>query len=193
MVRIKSLELNQIIKLLKEGKVGVIPTDTIYGIVGSAQNPETVEKIYKLRKRALDKPMIILIASLNDLNYFNITLTEKQKKVLEKIWPNPVSVILPCISNKFEYLHRGKKSLAFRMPKNEILLDILKNAGSLVAPSANFEGEKPSENIEEAKKYFGNKVSFYINGGVLSSLPSTIVEVNEEGEFKVLRAGAFRI
>ncbi len=183
----------KLISLLKSGGIAVVPTDTIHGIVGSALKPEVVEKIYQLRRRALDKPFIILIFSIKDLEKFGVKLTNKQKEFLEKNWPNPLSVILPVTSEKFKYLHRGTNSLAFRMPKNKRLLELSKNVGPLVVPSANFEGEKPSENIMEAKKYFGDKVDFYVDGGKLSSIPSTIVELNKDGIFKVLRQGAFRI
>lgn len=177
-----------VVNLLKKGKVGVIPTDTIYGIVGSALNPEVVERIYQLRKRATDKPMMVLISSLNDLNRFNVSLTEKQVKLLNNIWPNPVSVVLPVNSERFKYLHRGKKSLAFRIPKNEDLLKLLSETGPLVAPSANFEGEKPSQNIGEAKKYFGDKIDFYVDGGEIQSKPSMLVVMTDES-VKILRQG----
>lgn len=183
----------EIIKLLKEGKVGVMPTDTIYGIVGSASNPQTVEEIYRLRKRAKDKPFIILISSLKDLEKFDISLTTEQKEFLEKNWPNPLSVVLPVTSEKFKYLHRGKKSLAFRMPKDRTLLNLLEQTGPLVAPSANLEGEKPAENVEEAKAYFGNQASFYLDRGKIKSLPSTIIQLYEDGTKIVLREGSFRV
>ena len=70
---------SEIVNLLKEGKVGVMPTDTIYGLVGSALNPQTVEEIYLLRKRATDKPFIVLISSINDLGKFGVFLTKEQK------------------------------------------------------------------------------------------------------------------
>ncbi len=167
-----------IVNLLKKGEIGVIPTDTIYGIVGSALNPQTVEKIYKLRKRSKNKPFIILISSLDDLKKFDIKLTKKQEVFLKKLWPNPVSVVLP----------RGKNSLAFRIPKNEKLLELLREVGPLVAPSANFEGEKPAQTLDEAKKYFGDKVDFYIDGGEIISKPSALIEFSDTG-VKVLRPG----
>lgn len=165
-----------------------MPTDTIYGICGSALNPKTVEKIYALRKRTPDKPMIILISSIKDLEKFNIQLTLKQKNILEKIWPNPISVILPCENQRFKYLHRGKNSLAFRMPKDSFLQQILQKTGSLVAPSANFEGETPAETIEQAKKYFAENVDFYLDGGIIRSKPSTLIELTNGG-FTILREG----
>lgn len=182
----------QIVQLLREGKIGVMPTDTIYGIVGSALNPQTVEEIYTLRKRDTTKPLIVLISSLDDLKKFDITLSPEQKEYLKKIWPNPVSVILPCPKEKFAYLHRSKKSLAFRLPKNGMLVQILKEAGPMVAPSANLEKEKSAETIEQAKKYFGKKMAFYLDGGRIQSKPSTIVQLYEDGKRIILRKGSYK-
>lgn len=187
------MDIDQIIQLLKLGKIGVMPTDTIYGIVGSALNPQTVEEIYQLRKRSTDKPMIILIFSLSDLKKFNVKLTNKQKDFLKKIWPNPVSVVLPTSSKRFKYLHRGKNSLAFRMPKKEMLLKILQKVGPMVAPSANYEGEQPSKTIAQAKGYFAEKVDFYVDGGKIKSEPSTIVKLDNEGIPTILRDGRIRL
>jgi len=71
--------LKKIIKILKEGGIGVLPTDTIYGLVGSALNKETVEMIYKIRKREKTKPFIILISSPKDLKIFEIKIKPFQK------------------------------------------------------------------------------------------------------------------
>lgn len=182
----------QIVQLLKSGKVGVIPTDTIYGIVGSALNPETVERIYILRKRSGNKPLIILISDFKDLETFGIILTQHQKDFLQKNWPNPLSVVLNCGDEKFKYLHRGTNSLAFRMPNNEPLLEVLKRVGPLVAPSANWEGEKPAENIAEAKKYFGSNVAFYVDGGNISAQSSTLVDFTKDSP-NILRQGSFKV
>lgn len=186
------METKQIVQLLKSGKIGVIPTDTIYGVVGSALNPQSVKEIYTLRKRATDKPMIILISSLDDLGKFDIKLNQMQSKFLKRCWPNPLSVILPCVSDQFKYLHRGTNSLAFRIPKDEWFLQLLKQVGPLVAPSANFEGEEPSENIDQAKKYFGGNVDFYVDRGRINSLPSTLIELEKDGSYKMLREGGFK-
>lgn len=163
--------INHIGESIKRGEMGVIPTDTIYGIVCSAFNETSVEKLYKIRKRNKDKPMIILIGSVDDLKLFNInTLVDR--------WPEKTSIVFDC--NDFEYLHRGKKSLAFRLPHDKDLISILKISGPIVAPSANIEGSRPSENIEEAKKYFGDTVDFYLDKGTIISKPSKIIYLNNE-------------
>jgi L-threonylcarbamoyladenylate synthase len=186
------LEIEQLGLSLKSGKIGVIPTDTIYGICTSALNPKSVEKIYDLRKRAKDKPMIILISSLEDIKLFDISLSDVQQSLLESVWPNPVSIILPVSNPKFEYLHRGKNSLALRMPKNDFIHKLLEFSGSLVAPSANFEGEKPAESIDEAKAYFGEEVEIYIDNGPLTSPASTLIDLTSDKP-EILRQGSFKL
>lgn len=130
----------KITHILKNGGIGILATETLYGLVGSALSKKAVERIYKLKKRTPSKPFIILISNLNDLNHFNIKINNSIKKFLQKIWPNPVSIILLCHDNKFEYLHRGTNTLAFRIPDKPDLLELLKQTGPLVAPSANPEG-----------------------------------------------------
>jgi L-threonylcarbamoyladenylate synthase len=171
--------------MLRRGGVGVIPTDTIYGIVGSALRPKTVELIYKLRRRDRRKPMIVLIARTGDIRQFGVALDQRTKKVLAKVWPGKVSIILPA--KKFRYLHRGTGSIAFRLPKPQWLRELLLKAGPLVAPSANREGEPPARTVAEAKKYFGDKAWFYVDKGRFASKPSTVIKI-EEGKPVVLRS-----
>lgn len=178
-------------KMLKSGKVGIIPTDTIYGIVGLALNPKVVEKIYQIRNRDIKKPMIILISNIEDLKQFNINLSKKEKIILQKNWPGAISVVINSPDSKFDHLQRGTKSLAFRIPDNQFIKNTLKISGPLVAPSANPQGEKPATTIERAKIYFGNKVDFYVDGAV-ENKPSTIVKL-ENNNLTLIRKGAMEI
>lgn len=180
-------------KVIQKGGVGVLPTDTIYGLVGSALNKAAVERIYQIRRRAPQKPMIILISSINELaNFMGQPERLKAEVFLKKIWPNPVSIILPVPHRRWNYLHRGTKTLAFRMPKPVKLLNLLKKTGPLVVPSANFEGEKPAMTIEEAKEYFGDKVDFYEEGGKLDAKPSTLIEI-KNNKIIILRQGGYEL
>lgn len=188
----KRLTFNKVINPIQDGQLAILPTDTLYGLVGSALNKKTVEKIYQLKQRTPDKPFIILISSLDDLKLFNISLSDKTKKFLDQIWPNPVSVILPCVSDQFFYLHRGTKSLAFRLPKNQSLLKLLKQTGPLVAPSANPENLPPAQVLDQTITYFGDQVKFYVDGGTLTSQPSTLIKL-ENDRVVVLREGAYKI
>lgn len=169
----------------------MLGTDTIYGLVGSALLPETVERIYRLQGRDPKKPMIILISSLQDLDIFKIEIDDNLQQALSKLWPGKVSVILPCPNFKFKYLHRDTKTLAFRLPQKEELINLLRETGPLVAPSANLEGKEPAKAIEEARVYFRDQVDFYLDEGRVEGLPSTLVAI-EKGKCMVKRNGAIR-
>ncbi|TSC82584.1 MAG: tRNA threonylcarbamoyladenosine biosynthesis protein [Parcubacteria group bacterium Gr01-1014_20] len=169
------------IKVLKNGGVGVIPTDTIYGIVGSAFNKKTVERIYKLRQRNLKKPMIVLFGQISDLKKFGIPLKTKNYNLESETWPSKTSIVFSAPGAKFRYLHRGGKTLAFRLPKLKKLREFLKKTGPLVAPSANRQGEPTAKTIRQAQKYFGSQVNFYIDVGKLSSKPSRLIRITRSG------------
>jgi L-threonylcarbamoyladenylate synthase len=182
-----------IIAILLSGGIGILPTDTLYGVVGSALSRKTVERIYELRKRNLKKPMIVLISSFDDLKIFGIKIDSKQKKILKNIWPEKVSVVLDCPLKKMEYLHRGTKTLALRFPKDKWLINFLKKTGPLIATSANLAGQTPAKTFAEAKKYFGEKVDFYVDKGKLKSTHSTLIKISKNGEIEILRQGAIKI
>lgn len=181
-----------IIKIIKNGGIGVLATDTIYGLVAPALQKESVERVYAIRRRDADKPMIILISSIDDLDIFNIRLSAQEKKKISSFWPGQVSVILPCPGRKWEYLHRGTQSLAFRCPQKADLAKLIKKAGPLLAPSANMAGKEPAKTIEEAQGYFGNSVDFYVDEGEIIGQHSTIIKL-EGGEIVVKRRGAVKI
>ena len=176
-----------LISILKKGGVAVTPTDTIYGIVGQAQNVATVHRIYNLKKRDPEKPCIILIGDTSALLEFSITLSKEQEKKLLEFWPGPVSIIFDCEDESFSYLHRGTKTLAFRLPALIDLQNLITKTGSLIAPSANPEGLPPATNTEEARKYFGDSVDLYLDGGKIMSKPSKVIKLHKDGSVNILR------
>ncbi|MFH0969709.1 MAG: L-threonylcarbamoyladenylate synthase [Patescibacteria group bacterium] len=186
------IEIKKIANILLNDGIGVLPTDTLYGLVGRAFSRKAFDRIFELKKRNPKNPFIILISSIKDLDLFDIKVNENAKKMLEKYWPGKVSIILPCDNEKFSYLHMGTKTLAFRTPDKKDLLKILEKTGPLLAPSVNHPGEKEALTIEEAKKYFGSSVDFYVDEGKLESLPSTLIKI-ENGKIVVLREGAVEI
>lgn len=177
-----------LINVLREGGVAVIPTDTIYGIVGQALNKDAVLRIYQIKKRAPEKPCIILIGDIKELEKFLINLSEKQKNKFEELSAGgAVSIILDCPDDVFSYLHRGTKTLAFRLPETKELRNLLMKTGPLVAPSANPEGLSPAKNINEARTYFSDSVNMYIDGGEISGKASRVIKLWKDGSISILR------
>lgn len=174
-------------RMLKQGGVVIMPTDTLYGMLGQALNESTVNRIYAIRKRDPRKPCIILIGDINELEKFSVVLSEKQKQAIGKYWPGPVSIVLDCSEEKLFYLHRGTRTLAFRLPAPQAFRDFLLKTGPLVAPSANTETFPPSDNVHDAEKYFGDQVDLYVDGGELSGKASKIIKLRKDGTADIIR------
>ncbi|MBI4094810.1 MAG: Sua5/YciO/YrdC/YwlC family protein [Candidatus Liptonbacteria bacterium] len=163
--------------MLKRGGIGIVPTDTILGLVGVARRRSTVERIYRVRRRNPKKPLIVLIARIEDLRRFGVRITPRMRETLNRVWPGPVSVVLPCRSKKLSYLHRGTRAIAFRLPDHKTLAMLLRSVGPLVAPSANPEGLPPAKNLREARAYFGKNVDFYVSASSRRKKASSVIRI----------------
>jgi L-threonylcarbamoyladenylate synthase len=174
-------------ELLKAGKVGVMPTDTLYGLLASIEYEAAVRRVYELKHRSITKPCIILISSRDELARFGITPFDAQSAALDHHWPGPVSIIFPCGPQAPEWLHGGTHTLALRLPADEPLRALLQESGPLIAPSANPEGSAPATTVDEARAYFGDAVDFYKDGGVKEGQASTLLWLETDGTITVLR------
>lgn len=172
---------------LKNGAVGVIPTDTVYGLVASAHNPEAVARLYSLKSRE-HKPGTVIAASIDQL--VKLGIKKRYLTAVEQFWPGAVSVE---IHHNLDYLSQNTGRQAFRIPDDNGLLELLKNTGPLQTTSANLPGEPPATTVAEAKSSFGDKVDFYVDGGDLSDRkPSTIIRIVDDA-IEVIREGAVKI
>lgn len=184
MKKFADISSDNLVRLLRQGGIGVLLTDTLYGIVASANNPEAVERVYSVRGRDLNKPCIVLIGSLEQ-TWEDYTAYHP---LLNQLWPGKVSVILPAGQRSPSYIHRGTFSIAFRMPDSLILRNLLKQTGPLIAPSANTDGMPPAMNIKESESYFGDTVDFYVDSGQCSNTePSRLVKLQSDGTLITLR------
>ncbi len=174
-------------QLLQAGAVGVLPTDTVYGLVAQAANAQAVKRLYNLKRRE-HKPGTVVAASISQLE--ELGLKHRYLKAVEQFWPGQVSVEIP---HHLDYLHQGTGRQAFRVTADEQLRKLLLICGPLLTSSANQPGEPVSNTIEEAKNYFGDQVDFYVDGGDLSDrAPSTIIRIIDDA-IEIIREGAVRI
>jgi L-threonylcarbamoyladenylate synthase len=174
-------------ELLKPGAIGVIATDTVYGIVARAADPLAVERLYKLKRRD-HKPGTIIAASIDQL--VELGIPRRYLKAVEQFWPGAVSVEIP---HRIAYLHQNTGRQAFRIPDDKDLLALLNKTGPLQTSSANHPGEPPANTITEAKHYFGDSVDFYVDGGNLSKRQaSTIIRIIDDA-IEIVRQGSTQI
>lgn len=184
----KKVIINEAIDRLKQGKVGIIPTDTVYGLVALASDEQAVNKMYNLKNREV-KPGTIIAENIDQL--VELGIKRRYLKPVEHYWPYAISIVIPT-GFALDYLHLGKQSLAVRVTDNEELRNLLRNSGALVTTSANQPGKPPAETIEKAQEYFGDNVDFYVDGGKRSSQPSTIIRIVDDA-VELLREGTVKI
>lgn len=179
----------QLIALLNNDAVGVLPTDTLYGLVARAGSPKAVERLYALKHRER-KPGTTIAANIEQLK--DLGIDTNMLDSLAKYWPAPLSVVMPLDEN-LHYLHQGVGESPFRVVADDNLRILLEQTGPLVTSSANAPTEPPAQNIHEAQAYFGEHVDFYVDGGDIGDRqPSTIARLHD-GKLEVLRQGAASI
>ena len=179
----------EVIRLLNSGAVGFLPSDTIYGLSCRALDEQAVGRIHRLKKRDKHKPLVVLISSTGQLDELGIELSEVTPAL--KYWPGQLTII--CNTKKTPaWLQMGTGTQSVRIPGSPGLRRLIAKTGPLISTSANLAGQEPALNIAGAKKYFGDKLDFYVNIGMLSGKPSTIVKAGPDG-LEVIRPGAVDI
>jgi L-threonylcarbamoyladenylate synthase len=177
-------DLSEVADWLLAGKIGVLRTDTLYGLVCGANNQAAVERVYQAKGRDDNKSPIVLVATQQQL--FDVP-SQATGQFLETVWPGKVSVVIAS-NNAPDWIRRGNNSVAYRIPDNTWLNDLLTQHGPLIAPSANPEGEPTAQTIEQAIDYFGDTVDFYIDGGeVTDNTPSQLLRIAANGAIERLR------
>jgi L-threonylcarbamoyladenylate synthase len=174
----------EVVQMLQSGAVGVVPTDTVYGIVCSLFNQSAVERIYEIKDRDKTKPIGTILLSGSE----QIELYAKPEELLraEVFWPGPVSVVLD-LGVQFSYAHRGKESLPFRVPDSAALQSLVEKTGPLASTSANIAGQPPAVILQEALGVFRESVDFYVDGGDLSGRVSSKIIKFNGSEVEVIR------
>jgi L-threonylcarbamoyladenylate synthase len=174
---------------IKNGAVGIVPTDTLYGVVCGAADEVAVKRLYELKSRNA-KPGTLVAASIDQL--VDLGIPRRYLTAVKQYWPGPISIVIP-VGPTLGYLHQGKGSLAIRLPSDTQFQEFLQGTGPLLTSSANPPGAEPAHTIAEAKNYFGDTIDFYVDGGDLSGrAPSTIIRIIDDA-VEVIRQGAVKI
>lgn len=185
-------ELNDksLVQLLNSGAVGILPTDTVYGLVSRAADEAAVNRLYSLKHRE-NKPGTVIASSIDQL--IELGIKKRYLTAVNQYWHNGISIVIPT-STILNYLHQGKFSLACRIIDGPTqLVELINQTGPLLTSSANQPGEPISSNIIMAKNYFGDSVDFFVDGGeIINQKPSTIIRVVDDG-VEILREGAVMI
>ncbi len=159
-------ELDSAAQIIKNGGLVAMPTETVYGLGADAFNEKAVKKIYKAKGRESDNPLIVHVAGFGDWRELVKNIPEDAKKLAEKYWPGPLTIILPKSKKVPSVVSGGLDTVAVRMPRNEIALYFIQKCGCpIAAPSANISGSPSPTKFNHVFKDMNGKIDAIIDGG----------------------------
>jgi len=171
-----------------------IPTETVYGLAANAYMDSAVKKIFKLKKRPKNNPLIVHYHNIDSLER-DCLINDNFIKLYKKFSPGPITYILKLKKDSkiSKYVTNNQKSLAVRFPKHSLFKNLLKQLDyPLAAPSANITTKVSAVKVSDVKEEFGNKIKYVLNGGTCTvGIESTII--NLIGKPTILRLGGLDI
>lgn len=184
-------EIKEALQALERGDVVATPTDTVYGLVADPFKKEAIEKIYQLKGRSPDKPLILFVSSLEEANKF-AHFDERATKVANTFWPGPLTIVLKVRGSVPESVVTRKRTIAIRLPDSPYVSVLIKKLGKpLASTSANPSGFSAFILRREVKQKWGNRVTL-IGMSSKGARPSTILDLSEK-RAKILRKGPISI
>jgi L-threonylcarbamoyladenylate synthase len=178
---------------LEEGKLVVLPTDTVYGLAADAFSPRAVQNLLDAKGRSRRMPPPVLIGAPSTIDALVEQVPSWLRSAVEELWPGPLTVICHQQPSLTWDLGEAHNTVAVRMPDDERALALLEKTGPLAVSSANVTGEPAATTVEAAEDMLGGRVAVYLDGGPSASgVPSTILDATGTTP-KVLRQGAITL
>jgi len=181
--------LNKISQYLSTDKVGAIPTETFYALACNPFSEKALEKLFTLKGRSPNKPILLLLGRLEDLSLVVARIPSLAIKLIKAFWPGPLTLVLPAKKDLPKLLTADLGTVGVRLSSCEITRKVAQAFGKPVTgTSANISEKAPCRSAEEIAKVFPT-IDFIIEGGpVKSEKPSTVIEILEK-EIKLIREG----
>jgi L-threonylcarbamoyladenylate synthase len=182
---------------LHDGFLVAFPTETVYGLGADASNQKAVSRIFEIKNRPADHPLIVHISSVDQLDHWAINVPEYAYALSSKYWPGPMTLILNRSSNAKDWITGGQDTVGIRIPNHEMALTLIDEfkkigSGAIAAPSANKFGKVSPTSFQHVKQELSKDLTvndIILDGGVSSiGIESTIIDCTQ-AQPKILRPG----
>ncbi|GAB3951091.1 hypothetical protein GCM10029976_086890 [Kribbella albertanoniae] len=178
---------------IEAGDLVVLPTDTVYGLAADAFKSDAVQRLLDAKGRGRDMPPPVLISVVESLDALATDVPEAGRKLCEKFWPGPLTVICHAQGSLMWDLGETQGTVALRVPDHENTRELLSRTGPLAVSSANKSGQAAALDVYDAEEQLGDAVAVYLDGGeVTGGEPSTIIDITTETP-RVIRLGALTL
>lgn len=173
-----SVAIDDIQSVLNSGGVIAFPTDTFYGMGADPFNSDALSKIFQIKQRPSDKPLLVLIHSRDQLEDLTGEITDNARKLMEHFWPGPLTLIFKAVPGLPDALTAGTGTIGIRMPGHTFtckFLEMLERP--LTAPSANISGSGELSTAQQVEDALGGKLDMIVDGGPApGGKPSTVLD-----------------
>jgi L-threonylcarbamoyladenylate synthase len=179
---------------LQQGRIVAFPTETYYGLGVDPRNDSAVEALFNLKKRPIDKPLLLLVKDTSQLSSLISSIPPEFKVLMNTYWPGPLTLIFPAHASINSKITAGTGTVGIRISPHKVAEHIVsKFGGAITATSANISGMPPASTALEVVKMFGDGIDYVFDGGgTTAGLCSTIIGV-KESQLQVIRPGAIDI
>ena len=186
--------IQQAAEIIKQGGIIAFPTETVYGLGANALNPLAVARIFEIKDRPFFDPLIVHIADRNEMSRLVTGLPPDAEKLTHRCWPGPLTIVLFKKEEVPDIVTAGLPTVAIRMPRHPIALQLIKESGCpIAAPSANPFGYVSPTTADHVREQLGDRVDLILDGGPCEvGLESTIISFSEERP-RLLRPGGLSL
>jgi L-threonylcarbamoyladenylate synthase len=184
------MTVEQAAELIRRGDVVAFPTETVYGLGADAWNPSALKKIFSLKGRPEDNPLIVHLSDLSQVADFASEIPAPAKKLMKKCWPGPLTLVFKKKPEVLDAITSGLNTVALRIPDHPAALDLIRLTGPLAAPSANLSGRPSPTNPMHVRRDFGQDFPVLEGGKSAVGLESTVLDLTRQ-PFAVLRPGKY--
>ena len=174
---------------LENGGAVVLPTETVYGLFAKALDKKAVDHVYQLKRRPRDKALNLNVSSLDDILNFSRNQPTYLQQLVESFLPGPLTVILEANDRVPYWVNSDLTTVGFRMPSHPVTLDLIREFGPLIGPSANISGHASGVSFKEILKDFDQEVLGLEDDNFLTGKDSTILDLTGK-KVKILRQGS---
>ncbi len=180
--------LKKVAQLIASGSVVIFPTDTVYGLLAAATNKRAVQKVFRIKKRPLRKPLSLFVRNIAAAKQLAV-MNAKQEPYIKRHWPGSTTVVLERKNIKKPLYGVSQRTIALRQPDHTPLLSLLKKLPfPLTATSANVSDIPPVKTIEEAMRQFSRlRPDAAVDAGTLNGKPSTVIDLTKT-PFRIVRS-----
>ena len=183
-------DVEQALRVLRAGGIVAIPTETVYGLAADASNPDALRRIFEVKGRPVEHPLIVHIAGADLLGDWAASIPPAAAVLAEACWPGPLTLLAPRAAHVLDLVTGGRSAVGLRVPAHPLTLELLDRfGGGLAAPSANRFGRVSPTTADHVRADLGEEVDFVLDGGPCPvGVESTIVDCTVDPP-QVLRPG----